>query len=163
MLTIVHERRPPVPFQLIPLNDAVRRILEDERNNRRPHPHRRLKLLYVHQETSVAAGREDTPVGIQQLGANRTGECDSHAGKSVGDDAGVWTGAGVHPRDPEFVGAHIADQDIVATKNLTQIAHHSMSACALVTGASLRWFRTRRRRAGRLRSAVSGRSVFEKS
>src|SRR5437764_8415445 len=51
----INEGRPPVTFELLPLNDAVAGIFEDEHDKINPHAHCRLELLRAHEKAAVAA------------------------------------------------------------------------------------------------------------
>src|SRR5438093_1327831 len=122
----VDEGGPPVASQLIPLDDPVGAVLEDDGHDRRPRPQRRLQLLHVHQEAAIAGRREDAPLGVEQLGADRAGECDAHAREAVRDDAGVRRRTWVQTRDPELVGADVAHQDVVVAERRAQLPYHAL-------------------------------------
>src|SRR5919108_2194299 len=122
----VYEGRPSVALQLFPFDNAVTRILEDQRNKAGARPHRRLQFLGAHKKSPVTARRQHAPVGIEELGADRAWESNTHAGKAIGDDAGIRGSTLIHAGDPEFMSADIADEDIVVSEHLSQDADHAL-------------------------------------
>ena len=120
---------------LLPLDETVAGVLPDEGHKRHMLPHRCFQLLTVHHESAVAADRQHLLLRIEKFCRERTRDGEAHAGEAVGDEAGVGLIAVVVAGDPHLMGAHIADHDVVAAHDLTDIGE---DACRLHGAAVVR-------------------------
>ena len=106
---------------LLPFDEAVAGVLPDQGDEGHLLAHGGLQLLTVHHKTAVTADGQHLFVRVQQLGRKGTRNGKAHAGKAVGDQAGVGGVAVVVACDPHFVGTHIAHKDIFPAHDLAHI------------------------------------------
>lgn len=98
---------------LLPLDEAVAAVVEDEGDEIRAQTVSRFKLLAVHHEAGVAGNRQDLLVGMDELGGNGAGDGDAHGGEAVGNNARIGLIAVVVAGDPDLVGADVGNDDVV--------------------------------------------------
>ena len=105
---------------LLPGYEPVLVVGPDQHNDVAVEASRRFHVLGIHQEAGVARDRDDIAPGMHQLGGNRTGHRYTHAGKAVGNQAGVRLLAAKHTCHPHLVRADVADDDVLQVQRRAQ-------------------------------------------
>ena len=73
----------PVAAELLPADDAVGIVPEQDDHDRELQANRRLQLLQVHEKPAVTSHRDHLPFGMQQLGGDRPGSAIPIAAKPL--------------------------------------------------------------------------------
>ncbi len=107
--------------QLVPFDQTVLGVVEDQDDDVELQAQRGVDFLVVHHEAAVTGDRDDLAVRIGQLAGNGTRQGDAHGGEAVGDDAGVRRFGLVHAADPHLVGTDVGDDDVLVVQDLAQV------------------------------------------
>ena len=110
-----------VLIHLLPFNQSIRIIVENQYNDWQSFAERSFHFLIVHHKSAVAGDRQNLFLRIEQFCGNRSWNGDAHRRETVGNNRSVRTAARIMTGNPHFMCADIGDQDIFRTEYLADI------------------------------------------
>ena len=111
----------PIPVFLFPFDQAIAAIIKDQGYKRSSGAQGSLKFLAVHHKTAITSNRQYLFIRVDQLGCQCTRNSNSHGGKAIGNNTGIWLITVIMPCDPHFMGTYIRNNDIFFSHYLAHI------------------------------------------